>query len=114
MGACRREHHRQEEAKRAAGIEATSRRIEMERQQREFQAQLAAQREAMMAQTKAMREALAPDINRTVGGTLGAQNLGVRTARSTRQSVKGLSRGLAALRIPLNIGGGTGGGLNIG
>jgi hypothetical protein len=114
MGSRRREHHKQEEAKRAAGIEATRRRIEMERQQREFQAQLSAQRDAMMAQTETLREALTPDINRTVGGTLGARNLGVRTARSTRQSVKGLSRGLAALRIPLNIGGGTGGGLNIG
>ena len=114
MGARRREHHRQEEARRAAGIEATRRRIEMERQQREFQAQLAAQREAMQAQTRSLVDAMTPDINKTVGGTLGARNLGVRTARSTRQSVKGLSRGLAALRIPLNIGGGAGGGLNIG
>ena len=114
MGARRREHHKQEAAKRAAGIEATRRRIEMERQQREFQAQLAAQREAMQAQTRSLVDAMTPDINKTVGGTLGARNLGVRTARSTRQSVKGLSRGLAALRIPLNIGGGAGGGLNIG
>jgi len=114
MGARRREHHRREEASRAAGIEATRRRIEMERQQREFQARLAAQREAMQAQTKSLVDAMTPDINKTVGGTLGAQNIGIRTARSTRQSVRGLSRGLAALRIPLNIGGGAGGGLNIG
>ena len=39
---------------------------------------------------------------------------GIRTARSARGTVKGLSRGLAALRIPLNIGGSSGGGLNIG
>ena len=114
MGARRREHHKQEAARRSAGIEATRRRIEAENQQRAFQEQLARQREAMMAQTEAMREALTPDINRTVGGTLGAQNIGIRTARSRRGSIRGLSRGLAALRIPLNIGGGTGGGLNIG
>jgi hypothetical protein len=114
MGRRRREHHRQEEAKRAAGIEATRRRIEMEEANRRFQEQLSAQREAMEAQTKSMVDALTPDVSKTVGGTLGAQNIGIRTARSTRQSVRGLSRGLAALRIPLNIGGGTGGGLNIG
>ena len=114
MGARRREHHRREEASRAAGIEATRRRIEMERQQREFQSQLAAQREAMQAQTKSMVDALTPDIDKTVGSTLGARNIGIRTARSRRGTVRGLSRGLAQLRIPLNIGGGTGGGLNIG
>jgi hypothetical protein len=86
----------------------------MENQQRAFQDQLAAQREAMMSQTSALREALTPNIDRTVGGTLGAQNIGIRTARSGRGSIRGLSRGLAALRIPLNIGGGAGGGLNIG
>jgi len=114
MGSRRGAHDRAEEAKRAAGIEAARRRIEMENQQRAFQEQLARQREAMMAQTEAMREALTPNIDRTVGGTLGAQNIGIRTARSQRGTVRGLSRGLAALRIPLNIGGGTGGGLNIG
>ncbi len=114
MGASRRQHHRQEAAKRQAGIDATAARIAAENQQRAFQERLAGQREAMMAQTEAMREAMAPDIRQTVGGTLGAQNIGIRTARSQRGSVRGLSRGLAALRIPLNIGGGTGGGLNIG
>jgi hypothetical protein len=114
MGAKRREHHRREEAMRAAGIEATRRRIEMERQQSEFQALCAAQRDSMLANTEAMRKALTPDVSKTLGGTLGAQNLGIRTARSTRGSIRGLAKGLASLRIPLNIGGGTGGGLNIG
>jgi len=114
MGASRRQHHRQVAAERQAGIDATAARISAENQQRAFQAQLAAQRESMMAQTAAMREAMAPDIRQTIGGTLSAQNIGIRTARSQRGSVRGLSRGLAALRIPLNIGGGTGGGLNIG
>ena len=114
MGAQRREHHKREEAMRAAGIEATRRRIEMENQQRAFQEQLRVQREAMMAQTKAMREALTPDINKTVGGTLGAKNLGVRTSRSRRQTAANIGRGISSLRIPLNIGAESGTGLNIG
>ena len=108
MGASRRAHHRQQEAMRAA----TAQRDAMEAQQRAYAQQLDQQRRAMMAQTEAMREAMAPNV--ITGGTLGAQNLGVRTAKSQRGSVKGLSRGLASLRIPLNIGGGTGGGINIG
>ena len=109
MGAQRRQHHRQQEAMRAAGAEANRQRGAMEAQQRAFQDQLRLQRESMMAQTQAMREAMAPPL--TTGAT---QNVGVRTARSKRGTVSGLSRGLSALRIPLNIGGGTGGGLNIG
>ena len=113
MCAQRREHHRREEAMRAAGIEATRRRIEMENQQKAFQEQLRVQREAMMAQTKTMREALTPDITKTVGSTLGAQNLGVRRSRSRRETASNLGRGAASLRIPLNIGA-AGTGLNIG
>ena len=111
MGARRREHHRREEGMRAAGIEATRQRIQMENQQRAYQAQLQAQRDAMLDQTRTMREATAPT---STLATLSAQNVGVRTARSARGTVRGLSKGLASLRIPLNIGGGTGGGLNIG
>ena len=114
MGSSRRQHHRQQEAMRAANAEANRQRELMEAQQRAMEQQLKAQRDAMLAQTKAMTEALAPDINKTVGGTLGAQNVGVRTARSQRGSVKGLSTGLASLRIPLNTGGSSGSGLNIG
>ena len=108
MGAQRREHHRREQAKRDAAAQVAA----MEEQQRQFQEQLRVQRESMMAQTEAMREAMAPNIN--VGGTLGAQNVGIRTARSKRSTVRGLSKGLAQLRIPLNIGGAAGSGLNIG
>ena len=111
MGQQRREHHRQEEAKRAAGIEATRMRIEEENRQRAFQAQLEAQRQAMLEQTKAMREVKAPQV---LQSTVGAQNVGVRTKRSSRQSTKAMGSGAAALRIPLNIGGGSGGGLSIG
>lgn len=111
MGAKRREHHRREEGMRAAGIEATRQRLEMERQQRAYQDQLNQQREQMLAQTRAMREATAPT---PTSATLSARGLGVRSARSQRGTVRGLSKGLASLRIPLNIGGGAGGGLNIG
>ena len=106
MGASRRAHHRRVEAERAAGIEATRMRIEQENAERRM---------------REMAEALRPDPTmynapeaRYTAQTLGETGGGVRTARSARQTTRGLSRGLAALRIPLNIGGGTGGGLNIG
>ena len=41
-------------------------------------------------------------------------NSGVRTAKSKRKSTLNMNKGVAALRIPLNTGGGTGGGLNVG
>jgi len=114
MGAGRRQHHQQEQAKRDAAAEADRQRRMMEEQQRAMEEQLKAQREAMMAQTQAMREAMAPDIRKTTGATLGAQNLGIRSSRARRQSTAATAgRGISSLRIPLNIGG-TGGGLNIG
>ncbi len=101
-GAQRRQHHAQQEAM-------------MEQQQRAMEAQLKAQREAMMAQTKAMTEAMAPDVRRTTGATVGAQNVGIRTGRSRRKATAATAgRGISSLRIPLNIGGDTGSGLNIG
>jgi len=104
MGAGRRAHHRQQESMRAATSEANR-----------FEAMMRAQEEA----NQRMAQALKPSMTelkapRTVASTVGATETGVRTARSARGTVKGLSKGLAALRIPLNIGGGTGGGLNIG
>jgi len=84
----------------------------MEQQQKVFEEQLKVQREAMMAQTQSLREAMTPA--KTTGGTLGAQNLGVRSARSARQSTANLGRGISSLRIPLNVGGDIGSGLNIG
>ena len=114
MGAGRRQHHAQQEAMRAANAEANRQKAMMEAQQRAMEEQLKLQREAMMKQTEAMREALAPDIRKT-GATLGAQNLGVRTSRARRQATAAtVGRGISSLRIPLNIGGDTGSGLNIG
>ena len=114
MGAGRRQHHAQQQAMRAANEEANRQKAMMEAQQRAMEEQLKLQREAMMQQTKAMQEAMAPDIRRTVGGTLGAQNLGVRTSRSRRQTTANIGRGISSLRIPLNIGTESGSGLNIG
>ena len=114
MGAQRRAHHRQQEGMRAATAAANQQRAMMEAQQRAMEEQLKLQREAMMQQTKAMQEAMAPDVRRTVGGTLGAKNLGVRTSRSRRQTAANIGRGISSLRIPLNIGSQSGSGLNIG
>ena len=111
MGAQRRQHHRQVEAERQAGMDATAARVAAEAQQRAFQEQLAAQRQTMLAQTEAMRAAQAPT---QILSTLEAGNVGIRTARSTRGTTAGLARGVAALRIPLNVGGTSGSGLNIG
>jgi len=104
MGARRRAHHRQQEAMRAATAEANR-----------FESMMRAQEEA----NRRLADVLKPNVSdlaapRTVASTLDTAAGGVRTARSAKGTVKGLSRGLAALRIPLNIGGGTGGGLNIG
>ena len=105
MGAKRREHHRREEGKRQAGIDATAARIAQEQEQARYQVMIDA------LKPKALAEVTPP---RTIQSTADDTRGGVRTARSTRGTVKGLSRGLASLRIPLNIGGGAGGGLNIG
>jgi hypothetical protein len=111
MGAGRRQHHQQEAAKRQAGIDADRARREAEAAQARFQAQLEAQRQAMLEQTRAMREVRAPQV---LQSTVGAENVGVRTRRSRRQSTRAMGSGASALRIPLNIGGGSGGGLSIG
>ena len=104
MGAQRRAEHRRIEAERQAGIEATAMRIAQENQQKEYQAMIDALKP----------KAQVSDAPRPIQSTVDLSRGGVRTARSTRGTVTGLSRGIAALRIPLNIGGGTGGGLNIG
>ena len=105
MGASRRAHHTRVGAERAAGIEATAMRIAQENQQKEYQAMIDA------LKPKAQVSDSAP---RPIQSTLDVSRGGVRTARSAKGTVRGLSRGLAALRIPLNIGSGAGGGLNIG
>jgi len=111
MGAGRRQHHAQQEAMRSANEEANRQKAMMEQQQRMMEEQMKAQREAMLAQTKAMREVQAP---RVLQSTVGAENTGVRTSRSRRQTTRAMGSGAASLRIPLNIGGGSGGGLSIG
>jgi hypothetical protein len=103
MGAGRRQHHAQQEAMRAANAEANR-----------FQDMMRAQEEA----NRRMAEALKPNLDelrppRTVASTL-RDSAGVRTARSARKTTSGMGKGLASLRIPLNIGGTAGGGLNIG
>ena len=115
MGAGRRQHHAREQAMRDANAEANRMKAMMEQQQKAMEEQLKIQREAMMKQTEAMREAMAPDLRRTTGATLGAQNLGVRSSRARRTATAAtVGRGISSLRIPLNIGGDTGTGLNIG
>ena len=111
MGAGRREHHRQQEAMRAANEEA-NRQAEMMRMQQEAERRrMEAMRKAMEQQTKSMMEASkAPT---TVKSTIGSETGGVSTARSRRKATRAVGGGASSLRIPLNIGG-TGGGLNIG
>jgi hypothetical protein len=104
MGSKRRAHHAQQEAMRAANAEANR-----------FEAMMRAQEEA----NKKLAEALKPDLSslkppRTTASTIGRTGAGVRTARSARKTTSGLGKGLASLRIPLNIGGDAGTGLNIG
>jgi len=108
MGAQRRAHHRQQEAMRAASAEADRMKAVLESQQQAFRQQLDVQREAMMAQTESLREAMTPPV---ATGAVGGE---VRTARSKRATTTGMSKGIATLRIPLNIGGGSAAGLNIG
>ena len=106
MGAGRRQHHAQQEAMRAANAEA-NRFQEMMRQQEEANRRMA---EAL----KPSYDALKPP--RTTASTVGRTGAGVRTARSARKTTSGMGKGLASLRIPLNIGvgSGAGSGLNIG
>ena len=104
MGAGRRAHHAQQEAMRRANEEANR-----------FAEMMRAQEEA----NRRMAEALKPNYDalkppRTTASTVGRTGAGVRTARSARKTTTGIGKGLAALRIPLNIGGDTGGSLNIG
>jgi NAD kinase len=104
MGASRKKHHRQQEAMRAA----TAERNIFEAQQRAYEEQMRRQTEALLKQQE-MYEA-----PRTLASTVGTDGTGVRTARSQRGTTTGLSKGVASLRIPLNVGGVSGSGLNIG
>lgn len=105
MGANRRAHHARVAAERQAGIEADAMRRAQEEQQRQYQAMIDA------LKPKAQVPDQAP---RPVQSTLDLSRGGVRTARSARGTAMALGKGLASLRIPLNLGGSSGGGLNIG
>tara|TARA_R100000005_G_C4949871_1_gene170841 strand:+ start:238 stop:549 length:312 start_codon:yes stop_codon:yes gene_type:complete len=99
-GGGRRAHHRKEEAKRQAGIEATAARMAME---------------AASKRNEAMVEALKPEPEKytppptTTNAMLGVR--GIKPKRGTKAGTLGARRGIASLRIPLNIG--QSGGTNI-
>lgn len=99
-GGGRRAHHRKEEARRQAGIEATAARVAMEDQQR---------------RTDALIESLTPEPEKytpppmTTNAMLGVR--GVKPKRGPKAGTLGARRGIASLRIPLNIG--QSGGTNI-
>jgi len=104
MGAQRRAHHAQQEAMRAANAEA-NRFAEMQR----------AEQERLKAMAEALKPQPIPAPDSPVRSTLASTDgMGVRTARSARTTTTGMAKGIAALRIPLNLGGNAGGGLNIG
>jgi hypothetical protein len=99
-GGGRRAQHRKEEAKRQAGIEATAARMAIE---------------AAEKRNQAMVEALKPEPEKytppptTTNAMLGVR--GIKPKRGTKAGTLGARRGIASLRIPLNIG--QSGGTNI-
>jgi hypothetical protein len=120
MGASRRAHHRAEEAKRQAAAEAAN----IERIMRQSQENMRMMAEAY--KPPPMPEVTAPT---PVASTLAAAQAagtssggirlatsgdGATTGASKRKSVRKTAGGTSALRIPLNIGGSSTSGLNIG
>ena len=105
MGAQRRQHHAREQAKRDAAAEANR----IRQMQEEADARMKALADALKPKAEQVVEA-----PRTVRSTIDDTRVGVRTAGSRRKSVTATGRGIAALRIPLNLGGGGDSGLNIG
>ena len=99
-GGQKKAHHAREEAKRKAGIEATAARIAMENAQK---------------RNEAMVEALRPEPEKytpppiTTNAMLGVR--GIKPKRGNKAGTLGARRGIASLRIPLNIG--QSGGTNI-
>jgi len=104
MGASRRMYHAQEEAMRRAAEDAERMRKQQEEASKAYEAQL----EQMRKQAEALK---AP---KTLKSTIDAENVGVRTGLSTRRTTSSLAKGVSSLRIPLNLGGNSGSGLNIG
>jgi len=103
MGAGRRQQHAREQAKRDAAAEADRIRRQQEESQKAYQAMIDA------LKPKAVVDTTPKPVQSTIADT----RTGVRTARSGRQTTTGLAKGLASLRIPLNVGA-TSGNLNIG
>jgi hypothetical protein len=99
-GGEKKAHHAKEAAKRQAGIEATAARIAMEEAEK---------------RTQSFVEALRPEPEKytppptTTNAMLGVR--GVKPKRGTKAGTLGARRGIASLRIPLNIG--QSGGTNI-
>ena len=96
-------------ARRQAARDAAKARQEMAKQTAMFERQLEAQRQQMIAEAEKARRS----IPTATGATIGSLNQGVAPASSKRKTVKNLGRGIASLRIPLNLPGG-GSGMNIG
>jgi excinuclease UvrABC helicase subunit UvrB len=97
-------HHAQQEAMRRAAEDAERMRKMQEEANKAYEAQL--------EQMRKQAEALKPP--KVLNSTIDPENVGVRTKRSSRGTTTGMSKGAASLRIPLNLGGSSGSGLNIG
>jgi len=97
-------------ARKQAEKDARKARAEMARQTKMFERQLEAQRQQMLAEAERTRRS----VPTPTGATIGSLNQGVAPASSKRKTVRNLGRGIASLRIPLNLPSGDGGGMNIG
>jgi sRNA-binding protein len=99
-------------ARKQAAKDAARMRRQMAAQTRMFQQQLEAQREQMLAEAEKTRRSIPTE----TGATIGSLNQGIAPASSDtkRKTVRNLGRGIASLRIPLNLPSRGGGGMNIG
>ena len=102
MGAARRA---KEERKRAEK--------EAKRMAKRYEAAMRQQQEAMAQMMESARPPELPEPPKPVDSTL-KEGAGIRTAASARKSIRKTAAGAASLRIPLNVGGAGGTGLNIG
>ena len=101
MGAGRRAHHAAEQAKRDAAEQGRQMMVMLKQQQDAY---------AKMVETLKPKPVEAPA--KTIRSTVDDANVGVKTSRSKRKTIRGLGAGAAALRIPLNLADTSG--LNIG
>lgn len=101
FGSETRAHHRSEEAKREAGRRAG-----------EFAASLKAQEDANAAMIAAMKPKYTPPP--TSSGAALEDNQGIQKKKTRKSSIVDANRGVSSLRIPLNTGGTSGSGPNLG